>query len=389
MAGSLVTAHIDLDAIRNNVIALNRRTPDNCRLMAVVKADGYGHGAVKVGVKALDSGAKWLGVARLEEALPLREAGISAPILVFGYVCPEQAATAARHDLTLTIYDLNMATALSEAAAAVGKPLDVHLKVDTGMGRVGMIVHGNPMDKEARQVQIREIEKIARLPGIRLKGVYTHFAAADSRDKTYTSGQIASFDSLLADLEKQGIGFRIRHAANSAGLIAHPASHYDMVRPGISLYGLPPSGEVDMSNTSLRPAMMLKTIVTAVRPVPKGFCVSYGMTHQTPAETRLASVPIGYADGFSRRFSSNGQVLVGGRRAPIVGRVCMDQTMIDVGHLKDVAPGDEVVVFGCQGDGVIRADELAENAETINYEIVSALTSRVERVYSDSGAGSG
>lgn len=387
----LVTAHIDLGAIEKNVIRLKRLTGPGVIFMAVVKADGYGHGAVKVAEKALKSGAGWLGVARLDEAVSLRRAGISAPVLVFGYVPPEQAVTAAGLDLTISLYGFEMAQALSEQAGKAGLQLDAHLKVDTGMGRVGMIV--DPADRDPgglkRNAVLTEIEKTAGLPGIRLKGIYTHFAAADHPDRSYTDRQIGLFESLLSDLGKRGIEFECRHAANSAGIIAFPSARFDMVRAGISLYGLYPSAAADRARVELVPAMTLTSLVTGVRDVPEGFCVSYGMTHVTKTGTRLASVPVGYADGFSRCFSSNGHMLVRGKRAPIVGRVCMDQTMIDVGHIQGVAPGDPVVLMGRQADAVIGADELAETAGTIHYEIVSALTSRVKRVYPDSGAGSG
>ena len=381
MSGPLVKAHIDLDVVRRNVAALRGLIPADCRFMAVVKADGYGHGAQKTARAALDAGAEWLGVARLEEALPLREAGISVPLLIFGYIHPEQVWMAAAQDLTITVYNFEMARLLSQALSSKGMSADVHLKIDTGMGRVGMIVDRDLISKDIRNQRIREIGKIAGLPGMRLKGVYTHFADADSSDKAYTHRQMNTFDSLLADLKNAGLEFELRHAANSAGIIAHPASHYDMVRAGISLYGLPPSDEVDLSNVTLTPAMTLTSMITSVREVPKGFCVSYGMTHRTEQPTRLASVPIGYADGFSRHFSSNGHMLVRGIRAPIVGRVCMDQTIIDVGGIKDAAMGDDVIIIGGRGNETITADELAKSTGTINYEIVSVLTPRVERVY--------
>jgi alanine racemase len=276
-----------------------------------------------------------------------------------------------------------MAKALSKEAKLLNKPVKVHLKVDTGMGRVGMVI------KPARQQVVKKIQEIIKLPGLDLKGIYTHFAAADSRDRTYTDLQIDLFASLLTDLKKEGIELSTCHAANSAGVIEFPRSHFDMVRAGVSIYGLYPSCEVDQSKVKLTPAMTLKSIVTAVRDVPKGFYVSYGMTHETRKKTRLASIPIGYADGFSRLFSSNCVMLVKGHRAPVVGRVCMDQTMIDVGNIPDVTPGCEVVLIGSQGDETIGADELANRINTINYEIVSALTARVKKVYSDSGSDSG
>ncbi|MCF6247103.1 MAG: alanine racemase [Desulfobacula sp.] len=389
----LVTAHIDLEAIGHNVSRLKNITDPQAKFMAVVKANAYGHGALEVAQKVIESGAHWLGVARLDEAVILRKAGIDAPILVFGYVHPSQAAMAMDLNLTITVYGLEMASDLSDQANRPGHPLPVHLKVDTGMGRVGMIIgkgisKKDLLNKELRKKELNNIEKIARLPGINLKGIYTHFASADSNDSSYTHLQIKVFESLLADLATRRIDFDIRHAANSAGIIEYPQSHFDMVRAGISLYGLYPSDEMDRSKAALVPAMKLTSIVSAVRDVPKGFCVSYGMTYRTNQKTRLASVPVGYADGYSRALSSKGQILVHGKRAPIIGRVCMDQTMIDVGHINGVKSGDEVVLIGRQKNEIISADELAVISETINYEIVSALTARVKRCYSASDSGS-
>lgn len=386
MESALVKAVVDLDAIAHNTAALNAMTPEQTLFMAVVKADGYGHGAVTVAKKALEAGADWLGVARLHEAIELRNAGIIAPILVFGYVHPERVDRAVDLNLTLSVYDLAMARQLSDQAAAAGKSLDVHLKVDTGMGRVGRIVP-NPSASDPFRIAIDEIEAIQALPGIQLKGMYTHFASADEADKTYTLGQILRFEAVISSLKQKGIRIPICHAANSAGIIAFPQAHFDMVRAGISLYGFYPSPEMDQTRVLLRPAMTLTSIVSAVREVPRGFKVSYGMTHETQQPTRLASVPIGYADGFSRAFTNSGQMLVKGTRAPIVGRVCMDQTMIDVGHIPDVAAGDEVVIFGCQGTERLSADEQAGRIHTIHYEMVSALTRRVKRVYVSSASG--
>jgi len=380
----LVTACIDLDAVQKNIQNLKQITKKCCKFMAVVKADGYGHGAVSVAQKALQSGADWLGVARLDEALELRQSGIDAPLLVFGYIHPSQAAIIKDFNLVATVYGLKMASDLSNKAKLLNKRVKVHLKVDTGMGRVGTVI-----DNTAGKQVLKEIRQIVRLPGIDLNGIYTHFAAADCKDRTYTGLQIELFASLLNDLKKEGIEFETRHAANSAGIIEFPQAHFDMVRAGISIYGLYPSCDVDQTKVNLFPAMTLKSVVTAVRKVPRGFYVSYGMTHKTQKQTRLASIPIGYADGFSRQFSSNGTMLVKGLRAPIVGRVCMDQTMIDVGDISNVKTGDEVVLIGSQGDESLYADELANRINTINYEIVSALTSRVKRTYFDSDSGSG
>ncbi|MFH2090743.1 MAG: alanine racemase [Pseudomonadota bacterium] len=383
MEAALVTAVVDLEAIGKNVSTLNALTPAGTQFMAVVKADGYGHGAVPVAKKAIASGATWLGVARLHEAIDLRNAGIIAPILVFGYVHPSYVGRAIDLNITLSVYDLDMANALCAQARKYSRKLNIHLKVDTGMGRMGMIINDS-LDTAARHQVLTDIEQIADLPGMQVEGIYTHFAGADHKDRAYTLKQIALFESLLSDLKERGVQIQIRHAANSAGIMEYPQSHFDMVRAGIAIYGLYPSSEVDQTKIRLKPAMTLTSMVTAVRAVPKGFKISYGMTYETPEPTILASVPIGYADGFSRLFSSNGWMLVRGKRAPIVGRVCMDQTMIDVGNIPEVQAGDPVVIFGCQDQETLSADELALRVGTINYEIVSALTPRVHRIYSDS-----
>ncbi len=377
----LVKACINLDAIAGNIECLKNMTGPDVMFMAVVKADAYGHGAVKTARRAVESGADWLGVARLDEALELRYAGIDAPVLVFGYIYPDQVPIACDLNITVTVYDLDMAEALSCEAEACRAKLRVHLKTDTGMGRVGMIVP----DKTCFDM----IQHMAQLPGIELEGIYTHFAAADHEDRTYTMMQTQRFVCLLDGLARRGIFFRIRHAANSAAIMSLPESHFDMVRAGIAMYGLYPGPALKNSQISLVPAMELKSIITSVKKVPAGFFVSYGMTYETAKPTCLASVPIGYADGFSRLFSSNGHMLVKGCKAPVAGRVCMDQTMVDVGEIPGVAAGDEVVIMGAQKDMVIGADELAAKINTINYEIVSGLTSRVKRVYSDSGSGPG
>ncbi|WP_457553642.1 alanine racemase [Desulfobacula sp.] len=389
MDDHLVKACIDLDAIGKNIQNLKKITHKQCKFMAVTKADGYGHGAIQVAKIAVKKGADWLGVARFTEAVELRQAGITLPILVFGYIPPSRAAIINDLDLVATVYDLEMAKALSSKAKLLNRPVKVHLKVDTGMGRVGMIIDKNKslIEKTARKEILKKIEKIIKLPGINLKGIYTHFAASDHRDRTYTDMQIEIFVSLLDDLKKISIELELCHAASSAGIIEFPESHFDMVRAGIATYGLYPSPEVDQSKVTLFPAMTLKSIVTSVKKVARGFYVSYGMTYKTRKATRLASVPVGYADGFSRSFSSNCDMLVNGYRVPVVGRVCMDQTMIDVGNIPDVNTGDEVILIGSQGNETIGADEQAARINTINYEIVSGLTPRVKRIYSSCVSG--
>ena len=380
----LVWAEIDLDAIAHNVRQLRHITDSKARLMAVVKADAYGHGVIKVAQRALENGADVLGVARLNEGIELRKAGIDAPILIFGYTPPSLAPQIIKHDMTQTVWSYQTAQALSVAAVAANRSIKVHLKVDTGMGRLGLLSDClRPAHQNTHSIRkaAREVEAIAALAGLELEGVYTHFATADCADKAYALKQFEIFMDFLNDLRRAGIVIPVRHAANSAAIIDMPQTHLDMVRPGISIYGLYPSDEVDKSRISLRPAMTLKARVVHLKKVPAGFSVSYGCTYKTPTPTTIASVPVGYADGFSRLLSSQGHMLIGGRRAPIVGRVCMDQTMLDVGHVPDVAIEDEVVIFGRQGDEIISVDEIAALLNTINYEIVSALTNRIHRIF--------
>lgn len=383
-ANPLIWAEVDLGAVAHNVRELRRCADPRAKVMAVVKADGYGHGAVEVARTALANGAEWLGVARLPEAIPLREAGFDAPILVFGYTPPAEAGRLIDLDLRQSVYSAAAARAYSAVAAALGQRIRVHLKVDTGMGRLGMVpatLSGKTPGHAVGEDFIREATAIARLPGLETEGIFTHFAASDSADTSYAERQLSLFLEVLAALRAAGLEFALRHAANSAAVIALPASHLDLVRPGIALYGLKPSDEVDLAAVSLKPAMALKTRIIHLKPVPAGTCISYGMTYRTPSPTVIATVPAGYADGFRRLFSSRGEMLVGGRRVPVVGRVCMDLTMLDVGSVPGVRVEDEVVVFGRQGGASISADDLARALGTINYEIVCDLTARVPRVY--------
>ncbi len=377
----LVSAHIDLKAIENNILGLRKLMDRNVKFMAVVKADAYGHGAVKIAERAIATGAEWLGVARFHEAEELRKAGISAPILIFGFTPSSFVEKLAEFDLTPTIYSVEMGEDLSYHALKKGVTIKAHLKIDTGMGRVGMLPDSNRVSISPEESIIKEIKKIISLPNFELRGIYTHFAAADSSDKSYAERQLEIFNCLLENLKKEGIEFDLCHAANSAAIIDMPHSHFDLVRAGISMYGLYPSNEVNKKKVNLRPAMALKSVVTFVKTVPKGFRISYGMTHETEKETIIATVPIGYADGFSRLLSSRGFMLVKGKKAFIAGRVCMDQTLIDVGHITDVKQGDEVVIMGCQKDNSISADDIANLIGTINYEIVSSLTARVPKFY--------
>ncbi len=379
MPQPLIWAEIDLSAIAHNVRELRRLIGDKVQLMVAVKANAYGHGAVEVARTALKAGADQLGVARVEEGITLRRAGIDAPILIMGYTIADNASLLIEHRLMPTLYSLENARGFSEAAAAAGNTIPFHIKVDSGMGRLGVPCDALQLDLSQRPVE--EITAITQLPGLDLQGLCTHFATSDHSDKTFANQQFSRFQALVADLEAAGIEIPVRHAANSGAIIDLPETHLDMVRAGISLYGLNPSHEVDLSRIELRPAMTLKARIIHLKTIPAGTRISYGGTWRSQTATTIATIPVGYGDGYSRLLSNQGQMLVKGKRAPVVGRVCMDLTMLDVGHIDGVKAGDEVVLIGRQGDEEISADEMADLLGTINYEIVTQLMARVERVY--------
>lgn len=369
--GRPVWAEVDLGAIAHNVGELIRVKDPRAKLMAVVKANGYGHGAVPVARTALAAGAEWLGVAIVAEALELRRAGLTAPVLILGFTPPEQSEAVVAADISQTVDTVEAARALSEAATRLGRSAKVHLKVDTGMGRLGV----TPDDDG-----LAVARAIADLPGLAMEGVFTHFATADAADKGYAHRQFSRFTEFLSRLEAAGLRFRIKHAANSAALIELPETHLDLVRAGIAIYGLYPSDEVER-RVDLRPAMSVKARIAHLKEVPAGTGLSYGQTFVTGHASSVATLPIGYADGYPRSLSSRGIVLVRGRRAPVIGRVCMDQCLVDVTDVPGVGPGDEVVLLGRQGDEAVTADDLARLEGTINYEVVCAITARVPRVY--------
>jgi len=368
-----VWAEVNLSALAHNLGEVRRLVGPDTEVAAVVKANAYGHGLVEVAGTLLAHGADRLCVARVDEGVALREAGIDAPVLVMGFVPPPLYDTALDHDLTLTVCDPEAAAELSAAAARHGRPAPVHLKLDTGMGRLGLVTADRDL--------YRNILAIASLPHLEIEGLYTHFANADRRDKSHAQRQLVDFVEVTCTLGHDGIDIELLHAANSAALIDMPESRLNLVRPGIMLYGLYPSPEVKTRQVDLRPVMTLKAQVGFLKRVPAGWTVSYGSTYTTPAPTTLATVPCGYADGYNRRLSNRGAVLIHGRRAPVVGRVTMDQIVVDVGHIPGVAVGDEVVLFGRQGEAELHVDEVAALLDTINYEVVCAVSARVPRVY--------
>ncbi len=372
----VVWAEVDKDVLSHNFREVKKLLSPGVRIMAVVKANGYGHGAYEVARVAIEGGATYLAVARLEEALSLREQGISLPILVFGPVPVDGLGEAIEKDITLTVFSIYQARLYSSRLSSMGRELKCHLKVDTGMGRLGVVV----CERFSRGIE--EIVSIRSLDFLKWEGIYTHFACADSLDLSSAKSQLELFLKMLGELNDKGIFFEIRHAANSAAIIQMPQSHLDMVRPGIMLYGIYPSEEVEtLEKVKLMPAMNLRARIAHVKEVGKGFRVSYGSTYVTPRAMKIATIPVGYADGYPRILSGRGRVKIRGIECPILGRVCMDQFMVDVSALSEVAPGDEVLLFGRDRWGTLRAEKVATWANTIGYEMVSSLTSRVKRIY--------
>jgi alanine racemase len=366
--GRWAWAEVDPGAIEHNV-AVVRAAAGGTPVWAVVKADGYGHGALLAAEAALRGGADGLCVALVQEGVQLREAGVSAPVLVFGEQPPAELDAAVRHDLVSTVYSLGQVAELDGVARAAGMVHRVHLKIDSGMHRVGC----DPTDAAAIA------EAVVAAPGLRLEGVYSHLAVADEPAHPFTAQQVAVFDRVLAELAAAGVRPEVVHLANSAGALAHPLARRSLVRAGIALYGISPGPGVDPLAVALRPALSLHARVSMVRRVRAGEGISYGLRHTFATDTTVAVLPIGYADGVPRRlFSAGGQVLVGGRRRPIVGVVTMDQLMVDMG-VDDVAVGDHAVLIGRQGDDEITAAEWADRLGTIGYEIVCGISRRIER----------
>ena len=369
---------INLNAIEHNARRLKEIIGRDVELMAMVKANAYGHGAIESARAALRGGATWLGVYAMGEGIELRRAGIDARILVVGPTQTEWAHAAVKHDLTLTVFSLDAVRAISEAARDLGKRVTAHLKIDTGMTRLGV-----------SSDSVVDFVRAARdFPTIEIEGMFTHFAMADTPDAhgvvgwgiEYTQQQLARFNAAVHSLELAGISVRYRHCANSPATVNLPNARFNLVRSGILIYGLDPSDESPRPIDFI-PALAFKTQVATVRDVPIGTYISYGATFRTERPSRIAVLMVGYADGFRRQPNNYGEVLVRGTRAPIVGRVCMDQTMIDVTDIPGVQAGDEVVLIGKQGAEEIRAEQVGDKLGTNNYETVTTISARVERRY--------
>ena len=365
-------AEISLEAIGHNIREVKKRLPEGVKLLGVVKANAYGHGAVPV-ASYLENQVDYFATATIEEAVELRENGISAPILILGYVSPSQYGDLVEYDITQTIDSYAQALALEKEAARQNRKAKAHLAVDIGMTRIGFQVTEHDADEAA---------KIADLPHIELEGMFTHFSCADQEDKTYCSMQMEKYDKMTALLAERGVTIPLRHICNSAGIMEFDDHRFEMVRSGIITYGIYPSEEVKKERLDLIPALSWKSHVIHVKEVGPGIGVSYGATYVTEKPmTRIATVSAGYADGYPRALSNQGCVLIHGKKAPIIGRICMDQMMVDVTDIPDVQVEDVVTLVGTDGDETITIEEIANPAARFDYEMLCDISSRVTRVY--------
>ncbi|MBR3600412.1 MAG: alanine racemase [Lachnospiraceae bacterium] len=370
-----IYARINMDNLRFNIDKMKSGIKDDMKVLAVVKADAYGHGAVGVSQRIRDM-VDYFGVATIDEAMELRNAGITEPILIIGYTDSEDFLKLIDYDITQAVYDVSECERLSQVAVAAGTKIKVHIKVDTGMGRIGF-----PWDETG----VEQALKLKNMPGLEIEGIFTHYAKADETDKTYSYMQKERFLSFIQGMEDGGVTFAIKHIDNSAGTMEIDDDEFDMVRLGIVTYGLYPSEEVDKS-IEIKPVMSLISHVSHVKTVQAGTAISYGGTYVADSDRRIAIVTVGYADGYPRAQSNLGRVIVRGEYAPIVGRVCMDQLMIDVTDIPEVSVKDEVILIGGTGDKYISVEEVAQYANSFNYELVCHIGRRVPHVYNENGA---
>lgn len=374
---SRVYARIDLDAIVSNMERMKARMNDDVKIMAVIKADGYGHGAVQIAEMLENYSYIWgFAVATLDEAIVLRAENITKPILVLGCVFPDQYMEMLKNDIRMNVYTEEMAESISQMAAQIGKTAHMHIKLDTGMGRLGFDITEQSLDA---------IERISKMKNVDMEGIFTHFAKADETDKTFTELQINRFLKMRDALQQRDVTFAYEHCANSAAIIDVPQADMNLVRAGISTYGLYPSEEVDKTQLRLKPAMSLKSHVAFVKEIEKGTPVSYGGTFVAEHKMRVATIPVGYADGYPRSLSNQGYVLIRGKRAPIIGRICMDQFMVDVTEIEGVSFGDKVTMIGTDGNETITVEMLGDMSGRFNYEFICDLGKRIPRVYVKNG----
>ena len=363
---------IDLDAICDNIKEVMKKVGEDTKVMAVIKADAYGHGAIEVSKALSEIGTYGFAVATVGEALALRRAGITKPILILDFVFPNQFETIIRNDIMLTVFRYSIAKQLNDAAERMGTTARIHLKVDTGMGRIGFVPSSESVD---------EVYRISQLPNIEIEGIFSHFACADLADKTSMNKQSELFRNFVNQVEKIGVHIPNKHICNSAGIVDMDDGFLNMVRSGIVTYGLYPSDEVDKTKLNIRPAMELKSVVINVKTIHKGDTVSYGSTYVATKPTVIATIPVGYADGYPRLLSNQGYVLIHGKRAKITGKICMDQFMVDVTDIPGVSIGDSVTLIGKDGDECITCEEIGDISGRFNYEFLCCITRRVPRVY--------
>lgn len=374
---SRVYAKIDLDAVAWNMEQMKKNLKEGTEMVAVIKTDGYGHGAVQVASMLESYDYVWgYAVATLDEAVVLRAAEIQKPILVLGCIFPDQYWEMLKYEIRMNVYTKEMAEAISALAVEKGEQAYVHIKLDTGMARLGF---------SAEESSIEEIKEIAELPNLVLEGVFTHFAKADEEDKTFTMMQLEKFEWMTQRLEEEGVTFPYVHASNSAGIIDVRRADYNLVRAGIAIYGLYPSEEVDKEKVQLKPALSLKSHIAFVKGIPAGTPVSYGGDFVSEHQMRIATIPIGYGDGYPRSLSDTGYVLIRGKKAPIIGRICMDQFMVDVSDIPEVKFGDKVTLIGRDQEEYLPVEKLSELSGRFNYEFVCDLGKRIPRVYVQDG----
>ena len=374
---SRVYAKIDLDAVAWNMEQMKKNLKEGTEMVAVIKTDGYGHGAVQVAAMLESYDYVWgYAVATLDEAVVLRAAEIQKPILVLGCIFPDQYPEMLEHEIRMNVYTKEMAEAISALAVEKGEQAYVHIKLDTGMARLGF-----PVEESS----VEEIREIAALPNLVLEGVFTHFAKADEKDKTFTEMQLERFEWMTRKLKEQGITFPYIHASNSAGIIDIRKADYNLVRAGIAIYGLYPSEEVDKQTVQLKPALSLKSHIAFVKDIPAGTPVSYGGDFVSEHPMRIATIPIGYGDGYPRSLSDTGYVLIRGKKAPITGRICMDQFMVDVSDIPEAKFGDKVTLIGRDQEEYLPVEKLSELSGRFNYEFVCDLGKRIPRVYMQNG----
>ena len=374
---SRVYAKIDLDAVAWNMEQMKKNLKEGTEMVAVIKTDGYGHGAVQVASMLESYDYVWgYAVATLDEAVVLRAAEIQKPILVLGCIFPDQYWEMLKYEIRMNVYTKEMAEAISALAVEKGEQAYVHIKLDTGMARLGF---------SAEESSIEEIKEIAELPNLVLEGVFTHFAKADEEDKTFTMMQLEKFEWMTQRLEEEGVTFPYVHASNSTGIIDVRRADYNLVRAGIAIYGLYPSEEVDKEKVQLKPALSLKSHIAFVKDIPAGTPVSYGGDFVSEHQMRIATIPIGYGDGYPRSLSDTGYVLIRGKKAPIIGRICMDQFMVDVSDIPEVKFGDKVTLIGRDQEEYLPVEKLSELSGRFNYEFVCDLGKRIPRVYVQDG----